>query len=394
MVIKRNTSHGREKRGMSTDTSRYRERFAATLAHQPVDRPPIDLGGTPQSTVDDERLISSLAAYLGFAGERPADYRKFDRRILEHFDVDFRRVGDLVPFVTDRIRAISATEHIDCYGIRHRFSGAYWEIVEGPLQNATIDEVAAYTFPTVEQIPPELPELWEAEARRLYQETPYVIVGEHPVFGMLELACWLCGYDHIMLMLALDPEFIHLLFGKILAFQQAVIRRYYARIGRYIHLTTSGDDFGTQHGPFMSPAMFREFVYPYLRARIAYTAQCTDAVYLHHTCGAVFDLIPDLLAAGVRILNPIQPAAGMDPVRLKATYGDRLTFHGGLDTQAVLPSNDPAIIAAAVASLLAAMHPNHDGGYIFAPAHNLQHDVTPASVACMYDAAHGVFASR
>jgi uroporphyrinogen decarboxylase len=190
-----------------------------------------------------------------------------------------------------------------------------------------------------------------------------------------------------MLMLAVDPEFVHLLFGKILEFQKMVIREYYARLGPYLHVTTSGDDFGTQQGPFMSPRMWREFVKPYLRERIAYTARFTEAAYLHHSCGSVFDIIPDLAEVGVRILNPIQPAAaGMDPGRLKSAYGSCIVFHGGLDTQRVLPSGDPHRIGEAVRALLCAMRPQDTGGYIFAPAHNLQVDVSPASVAAMYEA--------
>ncbi|MHB1458664.1 MAG: uroporphyrinogen decarboxylase family protein, partial [Armatimonadota bacterium] len=99
-------------------------------------------------------------------------------------------------------------------------------------------------------------------------------------------------------------------------------------------------------------------------------------------------IIPDLIEIGVRILNPIQPAAeGMDPARLKSTYGDKIVFHGGLDTQEVLPSNDAAHIKESVNNLLEIMHPQQDGGYIFAPAHNLQSDVSSASIAAMYDAA-------
>jgi len=374
---------------MTAPDSPYRERFALTLDHRPVDRCPIDLGGTPQSTIESPATLRALADYLGFTGDPPADYDRFDRRLLEHFDIDFRRAGGMVPFRTGRERTVSATEYYDCYGMHHRFSGMYWEIVGGPLHGAGRDEVAAYDFPTMEQCPPGLLDTWADQARALYEGGPYVIAGEHPVLGVLELACWLCGYDHVMLMMAMDPEWVHLLFGKILAFQKGVIREYYSRLGRCLHLTTSGDDFGSQASLFMSPEMWRAYVEPYFAERIAYTAQFTDAVYMHHSCGAVFDIIPDLVRIGVRILNPIQPrAAGMAPARLKAAHGASITFHGGLDTQEVLPSNNPEVIEAAVAELLAAMAPRASGGYIFAPAHNLQPDVTPAAIACMYAAAH------
>ncbi len=362
----------------------YRERFARTLAHQPVDRCPIDLGGCPQATIEDGGMIVRLAAHLGFAGPAPTDFDKFDRRILEAFDVDFRRVGGFVGFDTPQRRAISDIEHSNEYGMQYRFGGLHWEQVHYPLGGAGLDEVAAYQFPTLDQADPAAFADWEARARRQYEESPYVIIGEHPVWGVLEMACWLCGYDHIMEMLALEPEFIHLLFGRILDFQKQIIRAYYERLGPYLHITTSGDDFGTQRGPFMSPAMFREFVKPYMRERIAYTRQFTDAVYLHHSCGSIYDIIPDLAEIGVGILNPIQPVAGMDPARLKATCGDRITFHGGLDTQVVLPSDDPSTIDTAVTRLIAVMAPQTTGGYIFAAAHNLQGDVTPGAIARMY----------
>lgn len=368
-----------------TNAMTYRERFACTLAHQPVDRCPIDLGGTPQSTVDHQPLIEAIATALDLRGERPP-YAPFDERILRHFDVDFRRVGALLDYRTGRERVVTPHEHIDCYGIRHCFDGQYWNIIDGPLRGADIDALHRYAFPDPSAMRQSLDAMAE-EARFLYQQTPYVVVAEHPVFGVLELACWLCGYDDFMMRLGAEPEFVHLMFRKILDFQQAIIAEYYGKLGPYLHLTTSGDDFGTQKGLFISPAMWREYVKPYMRERIAYTHRFTDAVYLHHSCGAIFDIIPDLIEIGVGILNPIQPHAdGMAPERLQAAYGHRLTFHGGLDTQQVLPSNDPAHIAAAVNHLLHAMHPHTDGGYIFAPAHNLQRDVSAEAVVWMYEA--------
>lgn len=373
---------------MADNDSIYRERFYLTLEHKPVDRCPIDLAGTPFTSLSSPEAGKRLAEKLEISGETPEDYDKFDQRILEHWDIDFRSVGVMVPYENERNRRISNTEHVDAYGIGYRFSGLYWEIVDYPLRGATIDDVAAYEFPSLENIPDGLLDNCEAKAKRLHDETPYVIVGEHPVFGVLELACWLCGYDHIMMMLGLNPNFIHLLFSKILTFQKPIIRAYYERIGRYIHLTTSGDDFGTQTGPFMSPQMWREYVKPYMKDRIEYTARFTDAVYMHHSCGAVFDIIPDLIDINVKVLNPIQPAAaGMSPDRLKSSYGKDMVFFGGLDTQEVLPSDDSEEIRQAVLDLIATMHPLADGGYVFAPAHNIQADVSSEAIIAMYDAA-------
>lgn len=362
----------------------YRERFLATMAHQAVNRCPINLTDCPQATVISDELWQLIAAELGFSGLAPTDYPHGDSRVLAAFDADFRRVGGFFRFATGRERA-TPDGYINEYGMRYRYSAPYSDIVEYPLYGATIDDVAAFQLPTMNQlINPGILDNWEAEARYRYEETPYVIVSEHPVWGVLEMACWLCGYDYMMEMLALEPEFVHLLFGKILHFQKDITALYYQRVGRYCHITSSGDDFGTQRGSFMSPKMFREFVKPYKKARIEYTHQFTDAIYLHHSCGSIFDIIPDLIEIGVGILNPIQPVSFMDPAELKKAYGTQVVFHGGLDTQQVLPANNPQEIQKAVANLLNAMRPQQTGGYIFAAAHNLQDDVPAAAVVKMF----------
>lgn len=371
---------------MNLQSSLYRERFAATLAHRPVDRCPIDLGGTPQSTIEMASSHDALAQYLGYSIEPLPWQVKMDSRILAHFDVDFRRVGNLVQFKTGREREVSAIVRIDAYGIRYQFDGLYWEVADAPLADATPDDIARYAFPSIDQMQDNLV-AYATLARHLFDHSPYVIVGEHPVFGVLELACWLCGYERILSAMASDPDVIHLLFEKILAFQKSVIHAYYEQLGPFLHMTTSGDDFGSQKSLLMSPAMWREFVKPYLARRIACTREYTDAVFLHHSCGAVFDIIPDLIDIGVDVLNPIQPqAAGMQPDRLKAVFGAEMTFHGGLDTQVVLPSGDAGKIEEAVQRLLERMDPGKTGGYIFAPAHNLQPDVSPGAIAVMYSA--------
>lgn len=88
----------------------------------------------------------------------------------------------------------------------------------------------------------------------------------------------------------------------------------------------------------MSNAMFDEFIRPCLKERIAYTKCYTDAFYKHHTCGSVYTFIPAMIDCGVDILNPVQPGVyQMECERLKADFGDRLAFWGGLDTQHLLP---------------------------------------------------------
>ena len=193
-------------------------------------------------------------------------------------------------------------------------------------------------------------------------------------------------YGLRVLRCAADPEVIHAFSQRILALQKRTIEIYYGALGHYIDCTTSGDDFGTQRSTFISPEMFRELVKPYFKERVQYTRRFTDAFFKHHTCGSVYTLIPDLIDCDVDILNPIQPGVFMmEHERLKADFGDRIAFWGGVDTQHLLPAASPAEVRAEVQRILSIM--DRDGGYIFAPAHTIQPDVPAENLVAMYDGA-------
>ena len=279
------------------------QRFARIMAHQEADRVPMDLEGTCITCIDPG-VAEGLKELLGFSGPPLGPYTRFDERILEVLGIDFRRVGDLIgggdtplPGQPDR--------RVDMWGVERRWTGQYWDIVGFPLRGATLDDLRAFPWPEPERwIDEKKLEAFRQEAKRLWEENKYVIVGDHPVYGVFELACWMCGFDDMLIRLAADADFVKVLFDKLLELQKAFIQPYYQAIGEYIHLTTSGDDFGTQIGPFMSPAMFRKWIKPYFTERIAFTRQFTGGYFWHHTCGSVHALIPDLLECGVDILNP------------------------------------------------------------------------------------------
>ncbi|MDZ7414286.1 MAG: methyltransferase, partial [candidate division KSB1 bacterium] len=106
-----------------------------------------------------------------------------------------------------------------------------------------------------------------------------------------------------------------------------------------------------------------------------------------HSCGSIYALIPDLIDAGVEVLNPVQTSAkDMEPARLKKEFGDRLTFWGGgVDTQSLLPEGSPEEIAAQVEERMRIFAPG--GGYVFTQVHNIQANVPPENVVAAYDAA-------
>ncbi|GHU98333.1 uroporphyrinogen decarboxylase [Bacteroidia bacterium] len=370
-----------------------RSDFQKILAHEQPERLIIDLGGCPQSTMDGNSMYT-LLEYLGY-GKTPPDQierlrygktRRLDERLLTHFDIDVRSVGEIYMPADSTYEIVSPDVYIDEWGCRRTFSGMYWEQNSWPLKGATIEDLEKFRWPNPDSIDMSLVERDAAEAKRLFEQTDYVVCAEHPIYGVFELGCWMCGFDDFLLRVGIDTDFVKCFFDHIWEYQKRVIEIYYGALGKYIHYTTSGDDFATQAGLFMSVDMFDDLVKPYLKKRIAYTKQFTDAAFLHHSCGSVFDLVPSLIDAGVDILNPIQPkAANMNPAGLKSAYGERIVFHGGLDTQEVLPFGTRESVEQAVRDTIGAL--NINGGYIFAAAHNIQEDVPPQNLAYMYEAA-------
>ena len=112
----------------------------------------------------------------------------------------------------------------------------------------------------------------------------------------------------------------------------------------------------------------------------------SDAKVLLHTCGAVAVLIEDFIDVGFDAINPVQVAArGMEPASLKAQFGDRLTFWGGIDTQRILPFATPEEVRAEVRRIIDILAPG--GGFVLNSVHNIQGDVPPENVVAMFDEA-------
>ncbi len=133
----------------------------------------------------------------------------------------------------------------------------------------------------------------------------------------------------------------------------------------------------------MSRETYREMIQPCHRRLIDSARRLfPGARAMYHTDGAVFDIIPDLLDAGVEVLEAVQvDAAGMEPSRLKAAYGDRLSFQGAIAVQSLLPRAAAAEVAAECRQLVGVL--GRGGGYIAAPSHAVQVGTPTANVLAM-----------
>jgi uroporphyrinogen decarboxylase len=136
----------------------------------------------------------------------------------------------------------------------------------------------------------------------------------------------------------------------------------------------------------LSPELFDRYFAPRMRIMFdEFKRTNPDIKLAWHSCGSVVDLIPRFIDLGVDILNPIQPLAeGMDPQWLKQTYGDKLAFFGGICVQELLPRGTQSEIINEVRRRMGILGGN--GGYIVAPAHNIQDDTPVENILAFFEA--------
>ena len=186
--------------------------------------------------------------------------------------------------------------------------------------------------------------------------------------------------------LLMRPAYIHEVFEKQTGIALNNLSRFAAISGDTVDVAyICGTDFGTQGSLFCSPETFDELYKPYYRKINDWIHSNTRWKTFKHSCGAIFDLIPNIIDAGFDILNPVQISAkGMDPVKLKATYGKDIVFWGGgVDTQQVLSFGKPEEVREQVRRLCEIL--GRDGGFVFNTVHNVQANVPVENLAAMIE---------
>lgn len=186
-------------------------------------------------------------------------------------------------------------------------------------------------------------------------------------FSLWERAWTLRGWENLAMDFYDHPGFVNDLLNTIADYNVAQVRE---ALKYDIDAIYFGDDWGMQRGLQMGPALWREFIYPVLKRMYGVVRKAGKYVMIH-SCGDVDELFDNLIEIGVNCFNPFQPEV-MDVTTLIRQYRGRLAFHGGLSTQRTLPYGTSDDVRQATAHLLEL---GRDGGYIFAPAHDVEGDV-------------------
>ncbi len=352
----------------------HRQRARVALAHQVPDRLPLELGGagiTSASRETQQRIRQVLDL------REPADPRfpHFDDAIQRYFDIDFRAV--YMNGLPERHFRADGTA-VDEWGV-----ATYHDSHDNPLKAATVEDLKKYPFPN-----PEDERRYTGmreNAKFLYDETEYAIVGQHAGHGFFEGGCRLRGYEQFIMDCALDQDWVRAFFDILLEINSRMMELQLGEIGEYLDVIWLGDDTCTQRGPYISPKLYQELVKPYFKEYIYRIKQNTNARIMHHCCGSCYKLLPDFLDIGIEVLNPVQPEAlDMEHARLKAEFGEEMSFWGGIGMQQVLSYGSPADVEAAVKQAFHEL--GSAGGYVLAATHTFTEDVPAENIVALFEA--------
>jgi uroporphyrinogen decarboxylase len=375
---------------MSKPTMSSRQRVLKTLNHEDPDRVPFNLS----LTVD---VYHRLRSHLGLSPDPDKATGIWTEvtsspDLLEAMKVDFYQVKLNPP----SRRPLIGSRHdltFDEWGIGRakvfREDGSYYhEMAVHPLAGATLQDVERYPWP--DPYDPARTEGLRDQVLQIRENTDKAIMAKF-ANSVWEQSWWLYGMQSWLENLILAPEIPCAIMDKVCDVAVGLMDVGLEAMGDLVDVVRlSGEDLGTQLGPMISPRLFNELVRPRFerlwRAAKARLLQRNPAGKLMlHSCGNVRPFIPTWIEMGLDILDPIQPrAASMDPRSLKRDFGRQLVFHGGIDIQQVLPLGSPREVMEEVRRYIQIMGPG--GGYIVAPAHNVQSDVPPANLVAMRDA--------
>ncbi len=372
-----------------------RKRVLQTINHKEPDRVPIDFGATMETTIHQDGY-RKLKEKLGLCLDKPnvdmlktAGFARVDEEVQRYIGADVRGIFPY-PANRDTIEYRQDGDYSyfnDEFGILWRKplkGGLYYDILSHPLAEKSLEEIMAYPFPN------------PADERRFAHIPDYLAQVdplEYPMVfdncfgnGIFQMSNQLMGYENFMMSMAMGEDKAGFLLDKIVDLKMQFWETVLDRFGDRIDVVKELDDMGTQANLWISPEMYQDLIKPRLVKLIRFIKnKKPDVKIMMHSCGSIFKIIPDLIDAGVDILNPVQYSAqGMDPVEIKRQFGnDLVIWGGGIDTQFTLPRGSVMQVKDETKRMLDIFMLG--GGFVFAPVHAIQSDVPTENILAMWD---------
>ena len=341
-----------------------RERVLAVLNRKTPDRIPVDIWLVPE-------LVEKFKKKLGVTDELDI-YRKLDIDKIAWLGIPYKGVVLKDP-----------NEHaeVNHWGVKFKKVDAnadshYGEVCFNPLLGLdSVEQLEAYPWPHPDDFDYETA---ATEAKKLSKE--FVTLG--PWISLFEVYCMMRSLEEALMDTVAEPEFLHAALDKIAWSQGEMVRRFLEAADGAIDMVFISDDIGSQTSLLMSPAAFDEFIFPRLK-KWCELVHSYGAKVFFHTDGAAEPLIPRLIEAGIDVLNPVQHVCpGMGCKELKAKYGDKLIFHGGVENQKILPFGTPEEVTAETRVCLNELGPD---GYLPCSCHFAQADTPVENVMALVE---------
>jgi len=363
-----------------------KERVLKALSHEEPDRIPLALWGGSYGLVDT--LYEKLVEKLNLGSPLPPirfghTVTHIDDRLLDVLGTDTRMIWPGAAPSSPTHVSEDGDMAFDDFGQPWKRTFPYYSATEGLLkERGTINAIEeCIHWPDIDD-PKWISGV--AERAESLKGSPYFIVGRMVVsHGPFQMACDFRSMENFMMDMVLDPEFAKALLARATDLICGMTRNYLIAAGDVMDMIElPGDDYGGNDNLVFSPRLFRQMIRPCIERIVNCVREFRpDIKIMFHSDGAVGRLIPDFIDMGIDVLHPLEPVSGMDPVQVKAEYGNEISFLGGVDISHAMPGTIKDV-RADVDRCIKDLAPH--GGYILAPCNHLQADVPPENVIELY----------
>jgi uroporphyrinogen decarboxylase len=398
------------------ETMNSKQRVLKALNHEEPDRVPIDISAWDEVMNDLIRYLGLWPEVINDSGPQQigidgafvsSGLNEAQLAMLEKLNVDFRWAW--APYIGPEMKTFPVAIKYEELRSQTNYylpnslewmpnttiKESLWGTLRGgegcgvslthPLENVTtVEEVEALPWDKWTNLDHYDYNAFAQECRD-FSEAGYAVYGG-PWAAIFSWMQEMMGAEKLFVDMIKRPKVVRAVAAKMGDFYYRQCDIMFQKARRDLDIFFSADDFGMQSGLQISIPMFLDF-FKEQHEQMWRLAHHYGLKVQFHSCGAVRTLIPALLSMGLDSLDPVQvAAAGMVPRELKVEFGDQLTFHGGMDTQHVLPWSTPDQVRKAVAKLLETMAPG--GGFIFSPSQHLTSEIPLENVIAMYESVY------
>lgn len=327
-----------------------RERVIAALNHLETDIIPYDISMTGQAWEKMVAFYNDKNFAAGIGGHITSCYYDGDNKPVPGKEGYFR----------------------DDFGVVWNRNGADKDV--GVVEEWLIPEpsMAGYRFP-------------EVPTKQIHERCKHTLENAGDLFtcaaigfSLFERAWTLTGMENLLEYMITEPEFVTELLDAITNYNMQILDIYLEYDFDCIHF---GDDWGQQRGLIMGPNHWRKFIKPQL-AKIYARVKEKGLFISQHSCGDIQEVYPDLIEVGLNMHQTFQPEI-FDIHKIKAMYGDKLSFWGGISTQRLLPFATPEELVKTAKEIMQVV--GKGGGFIAAPTHSIPGDVPAENIHALIE---------